>query len=111
MDQRLFVLQRLSAVILGPLVLVHLGLILHAVRGGLSAQEILARTQGNGWWMAFYGLFVVAAAVHAGIGVRNVLLEWLRLPRRLGGALGLLLGAALLVLGARAVVAVGGAWA
>jgi fumarate reductase subunit C len=75
-EARLYLLQRLSAMILGPLVLVHLGLIVYAVRGGLSAAEILSRTQGSLFWMLFYGLFVVAAAVHAPIGLRNVLREW-----------------------------------
>ena len=75
-EARLYLLQRLSAMILGPLVLVHLGLVIYAVRGGLSAAEILSRTQGSLFWALFYGLFVVAAAVHAPIGLRNVLREW-----------------------------------
>ncbi len=75
-ETRLYLLQRLSAMILAPLVLVHLGLVIYAVRGGLSAAEILSRTQGSLFWMLFYGLFVVAVAVHAPIGLRNVLREW-----------------------------------
>ena len=47
MERRLFLLQRLTAMALAPLVLVHLGLVLVAIRGGLTAGEILARTQGS----------------------------------------------------------------
>lgn len=71
----LFVLQRLSALILAPLVIGHIVVIIYATRAGLSAAEILARTQGSPGWAIFYGLFVVAAAVHAPIGLRNVIRE------------------------------------
>lgn len=76
MEARLFVLQRVSAMVLAPLVLVHLGLVLYAVGGGLTAAEILARTQGSFGWALFYGMFVLAVAVHAPVGVRNVVREW-----------------------------------
>ena len=76
MEMRLFVVQRASAVVLAPLVLVHLGLMVYAVRGGLTAEEILGRTQGSVGWAIFYGVFVLAASLHAPIGVRNVLREW-----------------------------------
>ena len=108
MEQRLFVLQRLTAMLMAPLVLGHLVVILYAVRGGLSAAEILARTQGNAWWIGFYSLFVVCVAVHVPIGMRNILIEWLRLGRRVAGAVALALGLLLLAMGLRAVVAVGG---
>lgn len=108
MENMLFVLQRLTAMILGPFVLIHLGLILYAVRGGLTAEEILHRTQGNWFWLAFYGLFVLAVSVHAPIGLRNILIEWARLPRGAAGVLCALFGVLLLVLGLRAVIAVGG---
>ena len=75
-EVRLYLLQRVSAMLLAPLVLAHLALIVYAVRGGLSAAEILSRTQGSLFWGLFYGLFVVAVAVHAPIGLRNVLREW-----------------------------------
>ena len=103
---RFYVAQRLSALVLAPLVLVHLVLILYAVQDGLSAEEILARTRGSLFWMAFYGLFVLAAALHASIGLRNILSELT--PWR-GRSLGLamhLFGLALLLLGFRAVAAV-----
>src|SRR3546814_15893885 len=43
-----------------------------------SAGEILARTRGSPGWALFYGLFVLAAAVHAPIGLRNVVQEHTR---------------------------------
>ncbi len=43
----LYALQRGSALILAPLVLAHLVLIVIVSRDGLSAAEILARTQGS----------------------------------------------------------------
>jgi len=107
-ETRLFLLQRLSALVLAPLVLIHLGVILYAVEGGLSAAEILGRTRGSVGWAAFYGLFVVAAAVHAPIGLRNVLREWLRWRSRSLDLALLGVGIVRLVLGLRAVVAVTG---
>ena len=49
-------------------VIVHLITIIYATRGGLSGAEILARTRGNATWFAFYGVFVLAVAVHVPIG-------------------------------------------
>ncbi len=106
METRLFALQRFSAMLLAPLVVVHLGLILYAVRGGLTADEILGRTQGSIGWALFYGLFVLAASVHAPIGVRNVLKEWTAWRGRSLEIAMLVLAAALLVSGLRAVWAV-----
>lgn len=108
MELALFTLQRLTALVLAPLVLVHLGLILYAVRGGLTAGEILGRTEGNPWWIGFYTVFVLAAAVQAPIGVRSVLIEWGGLKRPVAGWIAAVLGVILLVLGLRAVAAVGG---
>ncbi len=106
METRLFVLQRVSAMFLAPLVMVHLGLILYAVRGGLTADEILARTQGSVGWALFYGVFVLAAAVHAPIGVRNVLKEWTTWRGHSVDVAMLVLAAALMASGLRAVWAV-----
>ncbi|MFQ5565719.1 MAG: succinate dehydrogenase [Paracoccaceae bacterium] len=108
MERRLFLLQRLTALVLAPQVLVHLGLVLVAIRGGLTAAEILARTQGSVGWALFYGLFVVAVAVHAPIGVRNVLREWTGLARAAVDWVALGFGGLLLVVGLRAVWAVVG---
>jgi len=106
MGTLLFALQRLTALILAPLVLVHLGLILWATRDGLSAAEILGRTQGSLGWALFYVLFVGAAALHAHIGLRRVLREWFpRHPLRIDLAT-IALGLVLLVLGLRGVWAV-----
>lgn len=106
METRLFVLQRMSAMFLAPLVIVHLVLILYAVRGGLTADEILARTQGSIGWALFYGVFVLAASVHAPIGVRNVLREWTSWRGHSLDVAMLVLAAALMASGLRAVWAV-----
>jgi fumarate reductase subunit C len=67
--------QRISAMLLALCVVVHLITIIYAVRSGLSAAEILGRTRGSIAWGGFYALFVAAVAVHAPIGVRNILAE------------------------------------
>lgn len=69
--------QRLSAMILAICVMVHIGIIIYAVRGGLTGAEILARTRGNWGFGAFYGVFVAACAVHVPIGLANIAQEWL----------------------------------
>ena len=110
MNVRLYLLQRLSALVMLPLILGHLVVIFYATRRGVSASDILARTQGSLAWGLYYGTFVVAAAVHGAIGVRAVLREWA--PARLAlnpRALDLAmwgLGLILLALGLRAVAAV-----
>jgi fumarate reductase subunit C len=103
---RLFLLQRATAAFLALAVALHLATILYAVRGGLTAGEILSRTHGNAGFLLFYSLFVVAAAIHAPIGLRHVLREWL--GWRGGAADGALVGLSLLliVLGFRAAIAV-----
>ena len=73
----LWVAQRASAAVLALCVLVHLATMIYAVRGGLSAAEILSRTQGSVAWFAFYSVFVLAIVVHVPIGLRAVLGEWL----------------------------------
>jgi succinate dehydrogenase subunit C len=102
----LFLAQRATAFVLALAVAIHLGTILYAVRGGLTAGEILGRTHGNVAFMLFYGLFVIAVAIHAPIGLRNVLREWT--PWR-GATLDIalvLFALLLLTLGLRAVIAV-----
>jgi len=74
----LWMAQRATAAILAVCVVVHLATIIYAVQGGLSAAEILGRTRGNGSWLVFYSLFVIAVAIHAPIGLRPVLGEWLK---------------------------------
>jgi fumarate reductase subunit C len=71
----LWTAQRASAAVLAVCVAVHLATVIYAVRGGLSAAEILARTHGSIGWMLFYTVFVLAVAVHAPIGLRTILRE------------------------------------
>ena len=106
MTAGLYMAQRLTALLMAPLVLGHLAVIIYAIQGGLTAEEILGRTQGSFVWFAFYGLFVVAVSIHGAIGVRTIAMEW-------GGLRGMALdvfmwaiGLGLFVLGARAVWAV-----
>jgi len=76
-ETRLWIAQRASAAVLALCVLVHLATIIYAVQGGLTAAEILGRTRGSAAWFAFYSLFVLAVTIHAPIGLRPVLGEWL----------------------------------
>ncbi len=72
----LWIAQRATAGVLAVCVAVHLVTMTYAIRGGLSAEEILSRTRGSTGWLVFYALFVVAAAVHVPIGLRAALAEW-----------------------------------
>lgn len=105
MTGTLFLLQRASAAVLAVAVAVHLATIIYAVRGGLTAGEILARTQENRGYLALYTMFVLAVAIHAPIGLRNVLREWFGLKSPTCDAALLLFSFTLLVLGLRAVAA------
>ena len=106
MNVRLYVWQRATAALMVPLVLLHIAVIFYATRKGMTAADILSRTQGSIVWATYYGLFVAAASIHASIGVRNVLTEWSPLTDRRAGLLAVALGLLLAVLGARAVCAV-----
>lgn len=105
----LWTAQRASAAVLALCVVVHLVTIIYAVRGGLTAAEILARTQGNAGWAAFYGTFVLAVAVHAPLGLRNILAETLGWRGRSLDLSVAAFGLVLLTAGGRAVYAVFGA--
>ena len=94
--------------VMAPLVLVHLGMMIYAVQGGLNADEILGRTQGSLFWALFYGLFVAAASVHGAIGIRGMAAEVLGLRGYGLTALAWGLFALFLGFGIRAVVAVVG---
>ena len=103
---RLYMFQRVSALIMAPFVVGHLAVMIYAVQGGLDAAEILGRTQGSFLWFLFYGTFVCAVSIHGAIGLRTIAFEW-------GGLKGALLewimwfaGLSLFALGARAVWAV-----
>ena len=79
---------------------------IYAIRGGLSAGEILARTEGSVLWGALYMTFVIAAAVHAPIGLRTITREatgWRGRSLDLAAAL---FGLLLLGVGLRAVAGV-----
>jgi fumarate reductase subunit C len=102
----LWLAQRASAGVLAICVLVHLATIVYAVQGGLSAPEILGRTRGSTGWLAFYSLFVLAVSIHAPIGLRPVLGEWLGWRGRSRDAALLLFAAVLAWLGMRAVFGV-----
>lgn len=106
--RRIFLIQRATAMVLAPLVVVHLLLIVLAVRNGLSGEEILSRTQGSFFWAVFYGLFVLAVSLHAPIGLRNVMREWTSISDRKANIVSLLFALLLLLTGLRAVVAVVG---
>ena len=103
---RLWAAQRLSAMVLALCVLVHLATLIYAVRGGLSAAEILGRTHGSSGWASFYALFVLAVAMHAPIGLRTIAMEWLGWRGRSLDIAVIAIGIALVVLGLRAVWAV-----
>lgn len=106
LDVRLYLLQRISALVMVPLVLGHIAVMIYAVQGGLSAAEILGRTSGSVFWALFYGLFVVAVSIHAAIGLRVIAYETLGLT---GGGLRVLtwgVGGILLAMGLYAVIAV-----
>jgi fumarate reductase subunit C len=105
-ETRLWLAQRASAAVLALCVAVHLVTMIAAVRGGLSAADILGRTRGSVGWAAFYGLFVLATAIHAPIGLRTIAAEWLAWRGRAADAACGVVGVALLVLGACAIVAV-----
>jgi fumarate reductase subunit C len=105
-EARLWLAQRASAGVLALCVVVHLATMILAVRGGLSATDLLGRTRGSVGWAAFYGVFVVAVAIHASIGLRTVAAEWLGWRGRVADAACAAAAVALLVLGARAIAAV-----
>jgi fumarate reductase subunit C len=103
---RRYLLQRLTAVLMIPLIAGHLATILYATHQGLSAAQILDRTRGSLGWALFYGAFVVLAAVHGSIGIGAVAAEWTRLRGPALAALTWGCGVSLALLGARAVYAV-----
>jgi len=68
---------------------------IYAVRHALTAGAIVARMQASVAWPAFYKLFVVAVAIHAPLGLRTIVDEWLGLR---GPVVDVLLACAALVL-------------
>lgn len=105
-EARRWYVQRISAMLLALCVAVHLVGMILAVRGGLSAAEILARTQGSVAWALFYGVFVLACALHVPPGLVNIAREWWHWPAARALWFGRLAGLVILVAGWRAVYAV-----
>ena len=105
-EAKLWYWQRISAMLLALCVVVHIAVMIYAVRGGLSGSEILARTRGSFAFAAFYGVFVLACVVHVPIGLMRVCEEWLGLNRFLSVMITKLFGITLLFLGLRAVYSV-----
>lgn len=102
----LFAMQRISAMVLAPLVLLHLGTMIYAVQGGLSAAEILSRTQAHLIWPILYGLFILAVAIHGAIGLRAILREMTPLLDTTASAIAVLFCLLVLFLGFSAVEAI-----
>ena len=106
LNLQLYMLQRITALLMAPLVLGHIAVMIYAIQGGLTAAEILGRTKGSLAWFAFYGLFVLAVSVHGAIGMRVVMYEWAGLKGKWLDTFMYSAGFFLLIIGARAVWAV-----
>lgn len=103
---RLWYWQRVSAMVLALCVLVHLITIVYAVRSGLTAEALLARTHGNLPFAVFYVVFVLACAVHVPIGLARIGEEWLGLTASSASLAGRAFSLLLMMLGLTAVYAV-----
>jgi succinate dehydrogenase subunit C len=106
MNATLLAASRISALVLAVAVGVHLIVIIYAVQEGLTAGSLLERTRGNWAFLALYGSFVLAAAVHAPIGLRTVFAEWFGWSGRPADRLLVGFGLVLVILGLRAAFAV-----
>jgi len=98
--------QRMTAMAMALFVVIHIAVMVYAMNGGLSAAEVLGRTQGSVIWALFYGAFVVLVSVLASSGGRDTSVEWLRFSSGAAALTGNAIGLLLLVLGLRAVWAV-----
>jgi fumarate reductase subunit C len=105
LQAKLWYAQRISAMVLGLCVSIHLIIIFYAIRGGLTAEEILGRTQGNIAFAIFYEIFVLACFVHAPIGLANILEETFS-KGLISKVLSSLLAVLILILGTTAVIGV-----
>lgn len=105
-EARLLLASRISALVLAIAVAVHLVVIIHAVQAGLTAGALLARTHDNWGFLALYVVFVLAAAVHAPIGLRSVIAEWCGWAGRAVDRALIGFGVAIAVLGVNAAIAV-----
>lgn len=107
-ELRLYLAQRISAAVMAPLVLLHLGVMIYAIQDGLDASEILSRTRGSLFWGSIYGLFVFAVSIHAAIGLRSILREWGHLRGKWLALISWGVFLALMIAGLRALVALVG---
>ena len=105
LQAKLWYAQRISAMVLGLCVSIHLVIIFYAIRGGLTAEEILGRTQGNIAFAIFYEIFVLACFVHAPIGLANILEETFS-KGFISKTLSSLLAVLIIILGTTAVIGV-----
>lgn len=99
----MWIAQRASAAVLAVAVCVHLVTIIYAVRGDLTAAEIISRVHGNSAWLTFYVIFVLAAAIHAPIGIRAILLESTPIRPRVADVLSAAVLLTILITGLRTV--------
>lgn len=106
MNGALLAASRISALVLAVAVAIHLIVIVYAVQQGLTAGALLARTEGSVFFLVLYGCFVLAAAVHAPIGLRSVLAEWFGCAGRRTDTVLTGFAVLILVLGMRAALAV-----
>ena len=98
--------QRISAMVLALCVVVHLATIVYAVRSGLGADALLARTRGSFLVGGFYAVFVIASSVHVPIGLARIAEEWIGWRGRGVAVFSWLAAATVAGLGLRAVYAV-----
>ena len=106
MDIKLYLAQRISAMVMVPLVIGHIAVMIYAIQNGLTAEEILGRTSGSVFWALFYGSFVVAVSVHGAIGLRTIVSEWLGVQGIVLSGFAWATFSGLLMMGLYAVVAV-----
>ena len=102
----LYMLQRLSAFLMIPFVIVHIVLMIYAIEGGLSADEVLGRTRGSIFWFFYYSIFVFLVSLHGSLGLRIVLSELLDFTSRALTSLTIFVFLFLLLLGFFSVYAV-----
>lgn len=104
LEIKLWLAHRLTGMALGLFVIIHLVTILVVIKGGLSAAEVMERTSSNFIVAIFYGLFVIAAAVHSAIGLRTVAYEVLNWKRSTLNVMALIFFAFLCVVGIAAII-------
>ena len=83
-------------------VIVHLFGIILAVQYGLTSADIINRVGGHFGWFTFYSTFVLAAAIHAPIGLRTVLVEMTTFSKPVSNLSSIVFRFTLLILGLRA---------